>query len=81
MTSCPHGNPIPGQVEAPAFLRRQHAYRLDTAQPGVPVVAVTSSEVVEDEQARITLLHGKALPPGPSWWSWSVGPTAAVCCW
>jgi hypothetical protein len=61
MTSCPHGNPIPGQVEAPALLRRQHAYRLDTVQPGVPVVVVTSSEVVEDEQALITLLHGKGL--------------------
>jgi hypothetical protein len=48
-------------VEAPAFLRRQHAYRLDTVQPGVLVVVVTSSEVVEDEQALITLLHGKGL--------------------
>ena len=46
---------------------------LDTAQPGAPVV-------VEDEQALITLLHGKGLTPGPSWWSWSVGQTAAVCC-
>jgi hypothetical protein len=81
MTSCPHGNPIPGQVEAPALLRRQHAYRLDTAQPAVPVVVVTSSEVVEDEQALITLLHGKGLTSGTEPWSWSVGPTAAVCCW
>ena len=64
MTSCPHGNPIPGQVEAPAFLRCQHAYRLDTAQPGVPVVVLTTSKVVEDEQALITLLHGKGLTPG-----------------
>ena len=53
---------------------------LDTAQPGAPVVVVTISEVVEDEQALITLLHGKGLTPGPSWWSWSVGQTAAVCC-
>jgi hypothetical protein len=51
-------------VEAPALLRRQHAYRLDTAQPGVPVVVVTSSEVVEDEQALITLLRGKGLTSG-----------------
>ena len=64
MTSCPHGHPIPGQVEAPAFSRRQHAYRLDTAQPGAPVVVLTVSEVVEDEQALITLLHGKGLTPG-----------------
>jgi sugar/nucleoside kinase (ribokinase family) len=64
MTSCPHGNPIPGQVEAPAFLRCQHAYRLDTAQPSVPVVVVTIAEVVEDEQALITLLHGKDFTPG-----------------
>jgi DtxR family transcriptional regulator, Mn-dependent transcriptional regulator len=63
-TTCPHGNPIPGQVEAPDFLRRQHAYRLDTAQPGALVVVLTISEVVEDEQALITLLHGKGLTPG-----------------
>jgi hypothetical protein len=83
MTSCPHGNPILGQVEAPAFSRRQHAYRLDTAQPGAPVVVLTVSEVVGDEQALITLLCGKGLTPGPPgarWWSWSVGQTAAVCC-
>ena len=63
-TTCPHGNPIPGLVEAPDFLRRQHAYRLDTAEPGMPVVVLTISEVVEDEQALITLLHGKGLTPG-----------------
>ena len=51
-------------MQAPSFLRRQHAYRLDTAQPGVPVVVLTSSEVVEDEQALITLLHGEGLTPG-----------------
>jgi hypothetical protein len=64
MTSCPHGNPIPSQVEAPAFSRRQHAYRLDTAQPGAPVVVLIVSEVVEDEQALITWLYGKGLTPG-----------------
>jgi hypothetical protein len=68
MTSCPHGNangnPISGQVEVPALWRRQHAYRLDTAQPGVPVVVVTISEVVEDAQALITL----APRQGPHPW-------------
>jgi hypothetical protein len=64
MASCSHGHPIPGQVEAPGFLRGQHAYRLDTTQPGVPVVAVTTSEAVEDEQALIPLHHGKGLTPG-----------------
>src|SRR5438270_11602076 len=64
MTSCPHGNSTPGQVEAPDSARRQHVYRLHTAQPGVPVAVVTISEVVEDEQALITLLHGKGLTPG-----------------
>jgi DtxR family Mn-dependent transcriptional regulator len=63
-TTCPHGNPIPGLVEAPDFLRRQRAYRLDAAAPGVPLVVVTISEVVEDERALITLLHGKGLTPG-----------------
>jgi hypothetical protein len=61
-------------------LRCQHAYRLDTAQPGVPVVVVTMAEVVENEQALITLVHGKGFTPGQNWWSWSVGPTVAVCC-
>jgi hypothetical protein len=51
-------------VEAPDSSRRQHAYRLDTAQPGAPVVVLAITEVVEDEQALITLLHGKGLTPG-----------------
>jgi FeoA domain len=64
MTSCPHGHPFPGQVEAHGFLHGQHAYRLDTTQLGVPLVVVTTSEAVEDDQALITLLHGKGLTPG-----------------
>jgi DtxR family Mn-dependent transcriptional regulator len=63
-TTCPHGNPIPGQVEAHEFLRRQHAQRLDAAPAGTPLVVVTISEVVEDEQALIDLLHGKGITPG-----------------
>ena len=63
-TTCPHGNPIPGQVEAPEFLRRQRARRLDSVAVGVPMVVLTISEVVEDEEALITLLHGKGLTPG-----------------
>ncbi len=63
-TTCPHGNPIPGLVDAPDFLRRQHARRLDTAAPGEPLVVLTISEVVEDEEGLITLLHGKGLTPG-----------------
>ena len=65
---------------APALLRRQHAYRLDTVQPGVPVVVVTSSEVVEDEQALITLLHGKGLTPGTAPMVAERGPMVAVGC-
>lgn len=65
-TTCPHGNPIPGQVEAHEFLRRQRASRLDAAPVGTPLVVVTISEVVEDEQALITLLHGKGITPGTS---------------
>ena len=63
-TTCPHGNPIPGLVDAPDFLRRQHARRLDAAAPGQPLVVLTISEVVEDEEGLITLLHGKGLTPG-----------------
>lgn len=63
-TTCPHGNPIPGLVDAPDFLRRQHARRLDTAPDDEPLVVLTISEVVEDEEALITLLHGKGLTPG-----------------
>jgi DtxR family Mn-dependent transcriptional regulator len=65
-TTCPHGNPIPGLVEAHEFLRRQGAQRLDAASPGVPLVVLTISEVVEDEQALITLLFGQGLTPGTS---------------
>lgn len=63
-TTCPHGNPIPGLVDATEFLRRQHARRLDAAEIGAPLLVVTISEVVEDEEALITLLHGKGLTPG-----------------
>jgi hypothetical protein len=55
---------IPGQVEAPDSSRRQHVYRLDTAQPGTPVAVWAMTEVAEDEQALIILLHGKGLTPG-----------------
>ncbi|HZS90693.1 MAG TPA: metal-dependent transcriptional regulator [Chloroflexota bacterium] len=63
-TTCPHGNPIPGLVEAPEFLRRQHARRLNTAPPGQDYVVVTVSEVVEDEEALIDLLHERGITPG-----------------
>ncbi len=63
-TTCPHGNPIPGLVEAPEFLRRQHAGRLDGAPARVPLVVLTISEVVEDEESLINLLHGKGITPG-----------------
>jgi DtxR family Mn-dependent transcriptional regulator len=62
--TCPHGNPIPGQVDAPEFLRRLHAQRLDAVELGRPAVVVTISEVVEDEQALITLLHTRGIVPG-----------------
>lgn len=63
-TTCPHGNPIPGLVDAPQFLRRQRARRLDAVEAGLPLVVLTISEVVEDEEALITLLHGKGIVPG-----------------
>jgi DtxR family Mn-dependent transcriptional regulator len=63
-TTCPHGNPIPGLVEAPEFLRRQQARRLNAAVPGQDYVVVTVSEVVEDEEALIDLLHERGVTPG-----------------
>ncbi|HKO24543.1 MAG TPA: hypothetical protein VJY65_07340 [Chloroflexota bacterium] len=62
------------------MLRRQHTDRLDTAQPGVPVVVVTISTAVESEQALSALLHGKGLTPGTAPVVAERGPMVAVGC-
>jgi DtxR family Mn-dependent transcriptional regulator len=64
-TTCPHGNPIPGQVpSARTYLQDQDAVRLSTVAPGERVRILCISEVVEDEEALILYLHEKGLTPG-----------------
>lgn len=64
-TTCPHGNPIPGQVpNARNYLKDNNAVRLSTIAPGEPVKILCISEVVEDEEALILYLHEKGLTPG-----------------
>lgn len=64
-TTCPHGNPIPGQVpNARTYLRDQQAIRLSQAVDGERVKILCISEVVEDEEALILYLHEKGLIPG-----------------
>jgi DtxR family Mn-dependent transcriptional regulator len=64
-TTCPHGNPIPGQVlSARTYLQDQHAVRLSTVAAGESVRILCISEVVEDEEALILYLHEKGLTPG-----------------
>ena len=64
-TTCPHGNPIPGQVpSARTYLQDQGAIRLSTVAKGEIVRILCISEVVEDEEALIHYLHDKGLTPG-----------------
>jgi DtxR family Mn-dependent transcriptional regulator len=63
-TTCPHGNPIPGQVpSARTYLQDQGAIRLSTVAEGEVVKILCISEVVEDEEALIHYLHEKGLTP------------------
>jgi len=64
-TTCPHGNPIPGQVpSARTYLQDQGAIRLSTVAEGKSAKILCISEVVEDEEALIHYLHEKNLTPG-----------------
>jgi DtxR family Mn-dependent transcriptional regulator len=63
-TTCPHGNPIPGYVDAKNYLSSQNAFRLSQADPGAPVSILCISEVVEDEEELIHYLNDKELKPG-----------------
>jgi len=64
-TTCPHGNPIPGQVSnAREYLKEHHAFRLSAATDGEYVQIFCISEVVEDEEALILYLQQKGLTPG-----------------
>src|SRR5215831_2506998 len=64
-TTCPHGNPIPGNVpSARTYLADHHAIRLPQATPGEQVTILLVSEVVEDEEELISYLHDRGLTPG-----------------
>jgi DtxR family Mn-dependent transcriptional regulator len=63
-TTCPHGNPIPGYVDAKNYLSSQNAFRLSQADPGALVSILCISEVVEDEEELIRYLNDKELKPG-----------------
>ncbi len=63
-TTCPHGNPIPGSVDARNYLKNHNALRLSTIAPGETVTLLSISEVVEDEEALIRYFEEKGLMPG-----------------
>ncbi len=63
-TTCPHGNPIPGSVDARNYLKNHNALRLSTISPGETVTLLSISEVVEDEEALIRYFEEKGLMPG-----------------
>jgi DtxR family Mn-dependent transcriptional regulator len=63
-TTCPHGNPIPGMVaNARSYLTSQNARRLPQTT-GETVTILCVSEVVEDEEEVVRLLHENGLTPG-----------------
>lgn len=62
-TTCPHGNPIPGAVNARTYLKDKHAVRLSDVPVGEPATVLCISEVVEDEEGLILYLHDKGLMP------------------
>jgi DtxR family Mn-dependent transcriptional regulator len=63
-TTCPHGNPIPGQVAARTYLKDRGAVRLSTIKASESATILCISEVVEDEEGLIMYLHEKGLTPG-----------------
>ena len=64
-TTCPHGNPIPGQVpDAAAYLRDLGGVRLSEAPVGTSMEVICVTEVVEDETATLRYVGEKGLRPG-----------------
>ncbi len=63
-TTCPHGNPIPGSVDARNYLKDHNALRLSSIPGGETVTLLCISEVVEDEEALIRYFQEKGLMPG-----------------
>lgn len=65
VTTCPHGNPIPGQVpDAAAYLRDLGGVKLADAPIGQPLEVICVTEVVEDETATLRYVGEKGLRPG-----------------
>jgi len=62
-TTCPHGNPIPGSVDARNYLKDHNAVRLSLIAAGETVTLLCISEVVEDEEALIRYFQDKGLMP------------------
>lgn len=63
-TTCPHGNPIPGNASSgDAFLREQRAFRLTDGTPGQRVRVILISELVEDESETLRRLNDKHVHP------------------
>lgn len=62
-TTCPHGNPIPGAVNARTYLKDKHAVRLSDVPVDEMATILCISEVVEDEEGLILYLHDKGLTP------------------
>lgn len=64
-TTCPHGNPIPGQVpDAASYLRDQGGVRLSQAPVNTALEVICVSEVVEDETSLLRYVGEKGLRPG-----------------
>jgi DtxR family Mn-dependent transcriptional regulator len=65
VTTCPHGNPIPGQVpDAAEYLRDLGGVKLVDAPVGQPLEVICVTEVVEDETATLRYVGEKGLRPG-----------------
>lgn len=78
-TTCPHGNPIPGNAPSgAAYLRQQHAFRLSEAEQGRDVRVVLISEVVEDESEVLRRLSDKDVHPSSILRVIETEPTSAV---
>jgi DtxR family Mn-dependent transcriptional regulator len=78
-TTCPHGNPIPGNASSGwAFLKEQNAFRLTDAHQGQMVRVILISEVVEDESELLRRLQDKGLHPRSVLTILESDPTSAV---
>lgn len=64
-TTCPHGNPIPGEgTDTLEYLRSHGASRLIDREVGASFRVLCISEVVEDETALLRYLGEKGVRPG-----------------